>query len=68
MKNGPRFWRLGPIAGLLVVAGCIPAGPNTPVVPRGQPGTVFPRITGLNRESLEVPIPDQFEGLLSVNT
>lgn len=57
---------IGLIGWMLAMAGCIPAGQNSPVVGSGPAGAVFPEILGVNLEGEEIPLPTGFAGELNL--
>ena len=48
--------------GALILAGCIPAGVNSPIHQSGEAGATFPEVVGIDLEGDEVALPAGFEG------
>jgi hypothetical protein len=52
----------GMMAAILLLGGCLAAGPNSTVVTRGEAGIDFPEVTGVNLEGDEIALPSGFQG------
>lgn len=53
---------VGGLISALALAGCIPAGVNSPVATKGVEGVTFPDVVGIDLEGEQLALPAEFAG------